>query len=120
MYDKLVNLYSVSTSGQKRSLRNKLYRMKKSKDEDMASFLMKISQLRNHLQGLGETISDSEMTIFVLNALPPKWSSFATSIYSKKDSTPFDELWAQCILEETRIMAKDGIGSDEQSQAFLA
>lgn len=40
------------------------------------------------------------------------------SIYFKKDSTPFDELWGQCILEETRIKAKDDIESDEQSQAF--
>lgn len=28
-------------------LRNKLYKMKKSKDEDMACFLMKISQIRD-------------------------------------------------------------------------
>lgn len=49
------------------------------------------------------------MTICVLNALPPNWSSFATIIYSKKDTTPFDELWAICILEE----------SNERSQAFI-
>lgn len=49
------------------------------------------------------------MTIYVLNALPPDWSSFATIIYSKKDTTPFDELWAICILEE----------SNERSQAFI-
>lgn len=54
MYDKLVNLYSVSTTGQKLSLWNKLYRLKKSKDEDMTSFLMRVSQLRDPLQGLGE------------------------------------------------------------------
>jgi len=34
MYDKLVNLYSISTTGQKMSLRNKFYIMKKPKDED--------------------------------------------------------------------------------------
>jgi len=45
--------------------------MNKLKDEDMTSFLMKISQLMYHLQGLGETTSDLEMTICVLNALPP-------------------------------------------------
>ena len=56
----------------------------------------------------------------MLNALPLELSRFATSIYSKKDSTPFDELWGECILDESRIKAKDEIGSDEQSQAFLA
>lgn len=102
------------------SLRNKLYKIKKSKDEHMACCLMKMSQIRDKLQGLQETISDSKITICVLNALPPKWSNFATSIYSKKDSTPFDELWAQCNLEETRIKAKDDIESNKQSQAFIA
>lgn len=102
------------------SLQNKLYRMKKWKDEDMESFLMKVTHLRDHLQGLGELISDSEVTICVLNALPPEWSSFATIIYFKKILNPFDELWCQCILEESRIKVKYDIGSDEQSQAFLA
>lgn len=72
------------------------------------------------MQGLGETIIDSEITSCVLNALPPKWSSFETRIYSKKDTTPFNELWAQCILEESRIKAKDDIESNERSQAFIA
>ena len=47
MYDKLVKLYSISTSGQNISLRNQLYRIMKSKDEDMATYLMKISQIRD-------------------------------------------------------------------------
>lgn len=94
--------------------------MKKYKDEGVESFLMKISQLIYHLQGLGDTISDSEMTIGVLNTLPLEWSSFATNICPRKHSTPFDDLWVQCILEETRIKKKDDIRSYEQSQAFIA
>jgi len=81
---------------------------------------MRVYQIRDRLQGLGEPITDSKVTICVLNALPLERSIFATSIYSKKDSTPFDELWAQHILEESRIKVKDDIGSNEKSQAFLA
>jgi len=36
-----------------------------------------------------------------------------------KDLTPFEELWAQFILEESRIKVKDDIGLDEKYQAFL-
>lgn len=72
------------------------------------------------MQGLGETVSNSKMTLCVLNALPPDWSSFATSIYSKKDTTPFYELWAQCTLEESRIKAKDDTESNEIFKAFIA
>ena len=68
------------------------------------------------MQGLGDLIIDSKVTIYVLNALPPEWSSFVKSIYSNKDSTPFDEPWDQCILEESRIKVKDDIGLDEKCQ----
>jgi len=56
---------------------------------------MKIPQIRDRLQGLGEVVSNSEMTTCVLNALPPDWSSFETNVYSRHDTTPFDELWVQ-------------------------
>lgn len=40
------------------------------------------------------------MATCVLNVFPIEWSSFATSVYSRKDTTPFNELWAQCIFNE--------------------
>jgi len=119
MYDKFVKLYSISTSGQNISLRNQLYGIMKSKDKDMATYLMKISQIRDQLQRHGEIVFYSQMTICVLNALSPDWSSFATNIYSKKYTTPFDQLWAQCILEESRIKENNGNESNERSQAFI-
>lgn len=74
---------------------------------------MNIFQIRDQLQGLVEIIYDYEMTMCVLNVLPPNWSSFTTSIYSKKDSIPFDELWAQCILKNFIIK------ENERSQGFI-
>lgn len=44
MNDKIVNLYFVSTIGQKMSLWSKLYIMNKLKDEDMTSFLLSLQQ----------------------------------------------------------------------------
>ena len=52
-------------------LQNKLYRMNKSKDEDVASSLMRVLQLRDYFQELGEPITDSKVTICALNAFPP-------------------------------------------------
>lgn len=57
IYDKLVELYSISTTGEIISLRTELYKMKVSKEEGVASYLMKVSQIKYHLQELGETIS---------------------------------------------------------------
>lgn len=76
--------------------------------------------MKDQLQWLGEVISDSQLTTCVLNALPSEWSSFLTKIYSRKDSPNFNELWTLCILEVTRLKAKDDTESNnEKSQAFV-
>lgn len=89
MYDMLVKLYSISTSGQKISLRNQLYRIRKPKDEGMERSYEDRSNKRPVARAW-EAVSDLEMITCVLNALTLDWSSFATSIYSRKDTTPFD------------------------------
>ena len=45
---------------------------------------------------------------------------FCNYVYSRKDITTFDELWIQCILEETILKAKDDTEPNEKSQAFTA
>jgi len=61
--------------------------MKISK-EGIALCFMKISEMRDQLQELGEVMSDREMTTIVLNALPEDWGNFTSSIYVKKEATP--------------------------------
>ena len=55
---------------------------------------MRVSEIRDQLQELGEIISDKEMIDIVLNALPEEWGSFTSRIYGKKEATPFNELWS--------------------------
>ena len=74
IYDKLVELFLVSTAGEVISLRNELYKMKITK-EGIAPYFIKISKMRDQLQELGEVMSDREMTIVVLNALS-EWGNF--------------------------------------------
>lgn len=63
---------------------------------------------------------DMKMTTIVLNALPEEWGNFTSSIYGKKEATPFNELWSLCKIEETRLKEKSDVGSNEQVQAFAA
>ena len=50
---------------------------------------MKISEIQDGLQELGEEMSNREITIVVLNALLEGWVNFTSSIYGKKEATPF-------------------------------
>lgn len=75
-YEKLVELFSVSTTGEFISLRIELYNMIVSKEEGVTSYLMRVSQIRNQLQELREIMYDKEITIVVLNALPDEGDNF--------------------------------------------
>jgi len=115
-----VGLFSVSTIGEVISLHNELYKMKISKEEEITPYFMKVSEMRDQLQELGEVMSDRETTTAVLNALPEEWSNFTSSIYAKKEATPLNELWSLCKIEETRLKAKDDVGSKEQAFTAMA
>ena len=84
IYDKLVELFSVSTAGEVISLRQELYKLKLLREEGITSYFMNISKMRDQLQELGEVMSDREITIVVLNALPKGWENFTSRIYGKK------------------------------------
>jgi len=112
-------LFLVSTSRELISLRNELYKMKIRK-EGMAPYFMKISEMRDQLQELGEVMSDREMTIVVLNSLPKDWGNFTSSIYAKKEATTLSEIWSLCKTEETKLKAKQDVESKEQAFAIMA
>ena len=49
IYDKLVELFSISTSGEVISLRQELYKLKISKEEGIASYFMRIFEIGDQL-----------------------------------------------------------------------
>lgn len=120
IYDKLVELFSVSTEGEVISLTQEFCKLKMSEEDGIASFSMRISEIRDQLQELVEVMSDREMTIMVLNALPEEWGNFTSSLHGKKETTPFEDLWSLCKIEETKLNAKVDGGPNEQNQAYAA
>ena len=84
IYEKLVELFSVSTTGEAISLRQELYKMKLSREEGITPYFMRISEIRDELQEMGEVMSDTEITTVVLNALLEEWGNFNSSLYGKK------------------------------------
>ena len=55
---------------------------------------MRIYEIRDQLQDTGEVMFDKEVTTIVINALLEEWSNFTSSIYGKKEATPFQDLWS--------------------------
>jgi hypothetical protein len=118
MYDALTNLFLVRNIGQVMSLKNELRDMKMNDDDNIASYFVKISQLRDQLQAIEEIISEKELINIVLNGLPKMWDAFAASMNTRKEYPTFEELWTCCAQEESRISAKEKPQKKYDDQAF--
>ena len=108
----LCEYYRRSNLSKTRTIQNEIIKV------GIVPYFMRISEIRDQLQKLGEVMSDTEMTTMVLNALPEEWGSFTSSLYGKKEATPFYELWSLCKIEETRLKSKVDTGPSEGNQAF--
>jgi hypothetical protein len=92
MYDALTNLFSVRNIGQVMSLKNELCDMKMNDDDNITSYFVRISQLRDQLQAIEEIISEKELVNIVLNDLPKTWDAFSASMNRRKEYPTFEEL----------------------------
>jgi hypothetical protein len=106
MYDALTNLFSVRNIGQVMSIKNELRDMKMNDDDNITSYFVRISQLRDQLQAIEEIISEKELVNIVLNGLPKTWDAFSASMNTRKEYLTFEELWTCCAQEESRIKCK--------------
>jgi hypothetical protein len=120
MYDALTNLFSVRNIGQVMSLKNELRDMKMNDDDNITSYFVRISQLRDQLQAIEEITSEKELVNIVLNGLPKTWDAFAASMNTRKEYPTFEELWTCCAQEESRINAKEKPQKKYDDQAFTA
>jgi hypothetical protein len=94
--------------------------MKMNDDDNITSYLVRISQLRDQLQAIEEIISEKELVNIVLNGLPKTWDAFAASMNTRKEYPTFEELWTCCAQEESRISAKEKPQRKYDDQAFTA
>jgi hypothetical protein len=120
MYDALTNLFSVRNIGQVMSLKNELRDMKMNDDDNITSYFVRISQLRDQLQAIEEITSEKELVNIVLNGLPKTWDAFAASMNTRKEYPTFEELWTCCAQEESRINVKEKPQKKYDDQAFTA
>jgi len=93
MYDALVGLYTINNIGQKMSLRNQIRDVHMTRDDMVASYFMRISQLRDQLKTIGENVEETELVTTTLNGLPNSWDAFASNICGRTEIPKFDQLW---------------------------
>lgn len=70
MDDSLTNLYTIKNDGQAMSLKNELYDVMMMNDDTISSYFVRISQIKDQIALIGETIPENELVTTTLNGLP--------------------------------------------------
>jgi hypothetical protein len=87
-------------------------------DDTIASYFVRISQLRDQLQAIEEAIIEKEVVNITLNGLSRSWDAFVASMNTRKEFPMLEELWTCCAQEETRLNSKGKPQKEEDTQAF--
>ena len=103
MYDKLVHMFKANNANQVLFFKNQLKNLKKGSDESVQSYFLKLTEIKNNLLAIGETIVDREMVLTALGGLSSEWHVFNTTILNNNVIPDFDKVLSRCIQEETRM-----------------
>jgi hypothetical protein len=123
MYDVLKKMFERNNTNIALTLKHQLQNLKMTKDDTITTFFMKISEIKDQLGAIGETITNRELVMITINALPSHWEPFIQNISGRADLPQFDRLWAKCTQEETRLIARgmqDSHHNDNQALASHA
>ena len=93
MWDALTNLYQSSDENQKMVLREKLKSIRMATSENVASYLTRITHVRDELSTVGEMVEGNELVRIALNGVTKPWVVFVEAIVSRGNFPSWDILW---------------------------
>ena len=114
IFDALARLYESKNTSRKMTLRNQLRVTKMTKNDTIATYFMKVSQIKDQLVAINENIDDSELTTITLNGFPISWRPFIQGICARTRLPKFDKLWADCAQEEVRLLSLEDPEDEEE------
>ena len=100
------------------TLRTQLKNVKIQSSETIQSYFTSVSQIKEQLEAIGDTIEEAELVMTTLNGLPRSRESFIQGICSRRRLTRFSRLWEDCTQEEARLAAREEKLGDEENQAL--
>jgi hypothetical protein len=76
MLDALSRLYEGKNINRKMTLRTQLKNVKMQNSETIQSYFTRVSQIKEQLEAIGDTIEEAKLVMTTLNGLPKSWESF--------------------------------------------
>jgi hypothetical protein len=120
MFDSLTRLYEGRNINRKMNLRTQLKNTKMQKGETVHEYFSRISQFKEQLEAIGDTLDEDELIMTALNGLTRPWDAFIQTICARKEKLQFDSLWEECVQEEARVANREAVLLRDEDQALAA
>ena len=112
-------MYEGRNINRKMNLRAQLKGTKMHKGESIQDYFTRVSQFREQLSAIGDTLDEDEIVMTDLNGLTRLWDSFIRTLCARKESMKFDIVREDCIREEARVANREALLTEyDQSLAI--
>jgi hypothetical protein len=118
MFDSLRKLYEGKNINRKMNLRSQLKNTKMQKGEMIQEYFSRISEIKEQLKAIEDSIDEEEFVMTALNGLTRPWDAFLQTICARKEKLQFESLWEECIQEETRVVNCEELQARDDDQAL--
>ena len=75
------------------NLRAQFKSTKMSKGESIQDYFIRVSQFKEKLEAIGDSLDEDELVMISLNGLTRPWDSFIQTLSTIKESMKFDIVW---------------------------
>jgi hypothetical protein len=91
------------------NLRTQLKNTKMQKGETIHDYFSRLSQFKEQLEEIGDSVDEYELIMTSLNGLKIPWDAFIQNICARKEKLQFDSLWEECVQEEARVANQEAV-----------
>jgi len=120
MFDALTRVYESKNTNGNLTLRHQLINVTMNKSKTMVNYFMKISQIEDQLESIGDLVEDIELATTTLNGFLPSWDPFFQGICARRRFPKFDKLWSDCTQEESMMTSKTQNNNEDENQALVS
>ena len=82
MFDALSRLYEGKNINRKMTLRTRLKNVKMQDSKSIQSYFTRVSQIRERIEAIGDSVEEAELVMTTMNGLPSPWDPFIKRICS--------------------------------------
>jgi hypothetical protein len=120
MWESLTKLYQSTNENRKMVLREKLKNIKMTQDENVVTYLTRLTQVRDELGSVGESIDDSDLVRTALNGVSKQWVVFVDGVVAREKLPSWERLWDDFVQEEKRRGYVHGSSSTSHEEENVA